>query len=272
MSTATTTATKALPSHYQSVMDDADDMGWDVVCSDTSVKLTPPGANVKKGQQIVLPLTNRWAPPQLQKVLSDRGFLSALAAHERAQGKADPKPEPEKQAPAQQDGKPVRVCPECEADPDVKDPFNTTHPPALAVHRSRKHGIAGTSPEAIRKRTATAAKKAAKKAPAKKTTPAPAKKAAADTAPVPAPRAAEPVKKQEPLVDLSGLPVSVAAPLSELLNAFKATSGDAADLEKDVTTLRDFRNQVDELVHDGNKAPVQVVASILNLVEETKQK
>jgi hypothetical protein len=257
---STATTTKAVPTQYQSAMDDADAMGWDVVCSDTSVKLMPPSG--KKGDQIVLSLTTPMAPPQLRKKLVAEGFVAALQAWERGQGKT-PQGE-EKATAATKPEKPVRVCPECEADPDVKDPFSTTHPPALGNHRRAKHDILGVSSEAIRKRTATAAKKAAKKAPAKK--------AAAFTAPVPAPRAAEPVKKQESLVNVSGLPISVAAPLGELLNAISATSGDAADLQQEVGALRDFRDKVDILVHDGNQTPLKVLATIQDLVEETKKK
>ncbi|WP_205526076.1 hypothetical protein [Streptomyces sp. RLB1-9] len=266
MSTATTT--KTIPTQYQSAMDDADAMNWDVVCSDTSVKLTPP--NAKKGDQIVLPLTKPLAPPQLRVTLVDKGFVAAVQAWEREQGKGEPEPQAEEKATAAtKPEKPVRVCKYCEEDPEVKKPFSTTHPPALGVHQRHKHGIMGASSEAIRKRGETAAKKAAKKAPAKKTTPA--KKAAAVTAPVPAPRAAEPVKKQEPLVNVSGLPVSVAAPLGELLNAISATSGDAADLQKEVGTLRDFRDKVDTLVHDGNQTPLKALAAIQDLVQETKK-
>lgn len=269
MSTATTT--KAIPTQYQSAMDDADAMGWDVICSDTSVKLTPP--NAKKGDQIVLSLTTPMPPPQLHKKLVDEGFVAATQAFERGQKapEAEAKPETEAKATAAtKPEKPVYVCPECEAAPDVEEPFTTTHPPALGNHRRAKHGIPGTSAETIRKRGATAAKKAAKKAPAKKAAGTPAKKTAA-AATVPAPRAAAPAAKQKPEFNISGLPVSVAAPLEDLLNALSATSGDTEALEQEVKTLRDFRDQVEAEVNDGNKAPIQVVASIHSLVQETKQ-
>jgi hypothetical protein len=262
----TTTSSKPIPTHIQDVIDKALGMDWDVERTPASVKITPPKNS--KLKPFSLSRTTPMAPPQLKNHLDTLGFASVWQAWQRSQNgeaKAEPKADAKAKASSKPE-KPVRVCPECTAE-GLKEPFSTTHPPALGVHRRSKHGILGASSEAVRKREATAAKKA----PSKKT--APAKKAApAKAATVPAPRTDAPTAKQEPLINISGLPVSVAAPLGELLSAISATSGDAADLQQEVQTLRDFRDQVEAEVTDGNKAPVEVVYSILSLVKETKRK
>jgi hypothetical protein len=261
----TATPSKPIPTHYQDVISKAQAMGWDVERNPSSVKVVPPkGSKIKP---FSLSRTTPLVPPQLANTLEKNGFSSAYQDWLKNEGKRETKPEPKATA-ATKPEKEVRVCPEC-VEQGVETPFSTTHPPALGVHRRSKHGVAGSSPEAVRKRGVTAAKKGAAKKTAKK---APAAKKTAP-APVPAPRTAVPVPaKQEPLINISGLPVSVAAPLGELLNAISATSGDAEDLQKEVEMLRDFRDQVEAEVSDANKPPVLVVASIHSLVTEIKQK
>ncbi|MEU9405677.1 hypothetical protein AB0E08_08220 [Streptomyces sp. NPDC048281] len=271
---STPTITKPLPQHYERTMDDAERINWDVVTTPTSMKLVPPTG--KKGSQIVLDLRTPMAPPQLQKKLVDEGFVAALQAWEREQGKQAPEPKAApaaaQTAPSPEDGKPVLVCSICKAN-GVPEPYTTTWPQGLGSHKRRTHGVVGTSTKAERRRERTlAAKPPAKKAPAAAKKTAPAKKAAASAA-VPAPRSAVQVgKRQEEPIDVSGLPVSVAAPLTDLLNAVRASSGDAQALQTEVEQLRSFRDQVDELVNDGSKPPVKVVSTIMDLVEKTKQK
>lgn len=201
--------------------------------------------------------------------LVDKGFVAAVQAWEREQGKGEPEPQAEEKATAAtKPEKPVRVCKYCEEDPEVKKPFSTTHP---------------------RRWASTSATSTASWAPAPRPSASggdgreegreegsgeedhPGEEGRCRHRPGARPRAAEPVKKQEPLVNVSGLPVSVAAPLGELLNAISATSGDAADLQKEVGTLRDFRDKVDTLVHDGNQTPLKALAAIQDLVQETKK-
>lgn len=262
-----TITVKPIPSQYQEVIDKCDEMDWDVEKSPTSVKVIPPkGSKVKPFN---MPRSTPWAPPQLAKNLQENGFLAAYKEFKDARDGVK-KPDAVATAAAKL-GKKVRVCEYCEKDPEIKEPFTTTHPPALGVHQRHKHGILGKSAEAARKRDVTAAKKAAGKKVLAKTA-APAKTAAVPSkSVVPAPRAAATVK-QEPLINLSGLPVSVAAPLGELIAAVGATSGDAVDLQKEVEKLRDFRDQVEAEVNDGNKAPIKILAAIQDLVQETKQK
>jgi chemotaxis protein histidine kinase CheA len=270
-----------MPTHYESVMKDADQMGWDVICSDTSVKLTPPSG--KKGDQIVLPLTKPLAPPQLQKKLTDEGFAKALAAWEQSQAKQKGAQEskPHADAPAQQGGKQEMVCPDCVKD-GVENPYRTTYPQGMGSHRRKAHGIVGTSVEAVRRREkkAAAAKTSAKKATANKTSAkkaTPVKKATTAAKPavasVPAPRTAPaPVKTQESLVNVSGLPVAVAAPLGEMLTALQTELGNAADLQKEIAPLGEFFDKVDSIVNDANLTPLKALATIQDLVAETKQK
>jgi hypothetical protein len=268
----TTTELKPLPSHYQAIVDKAMQMGWQVRRSDGSVKIVSPSG--RKGSEIVLSLKTPLPQPQLTKLLQQRGFLAVVQAWEREQKTAGKQGEEKPTAPEGKDVK-LLVCPECQ-DSGTKEPYTSTRVQSLATHRRQAHKVVGNSQEAVRRREklaeAAAKTKAVKKAPAKKMTE-PVKKTPASPA-LPAPRAADPAetKGQEPLVNVSGLPVSVTAPLGEMLTSLQAELHKASDLHKEVQPLRDFFDKVDDLVHDGNKAPVQVVASILTLVEETKQK
>lgn len=278
MSTATTTV-KPLPEHYERTMDDADRMGWDVVTTPTSVKLTPPSG--RKNDQIVLDLKTPLVPPQLRNKLIDEGFIKALQAWDREQkSKAQPEPKAPAKAPAQQDGKDVLVCEAC-VEKGVAEPYTTERSQSMGAHKRKAHNIAGSSPEAVRLREKNAAKGApARKTPsARKATSSVKKTASAKktvsvkktAAEVPAQRAAEPVKlPQLPLP--SGLPAPVATHLNDLVTAIKAELGSATTLKQEIEPLREFFDKVDELVGNPNLTPLKVLATIQDLVMEIKQK
>jgi len=251
-----TTAAKPIPEHIKNVQRDADAMGWDVQTTPTSVKITPP--NAKKNQAITISLNPPPAPPQMQAQLAKGGFLAALQAWSREQdGKKQETDQPT-------DGK--RICPECKAD-GAKEPYTSDRVQSMAAHRRKAHGILGKSAEAVRRREQLAA---AKKAAAKKAAPKkPAPKAAVPT------QRAEPEPKAEPTaalqVNVDLLPNPVAEAVSTLLTAVKEATGGTDALRKEVEELRDFRNKVVELVNDGTKAPVHVVAFILDLANATEE-
>ena len=58
--------------------------------------------------------------------------------------------------------------------------------------------------------------------------------------------------------------------MSQLFSAVQQNSGEVAALQQKLDDLTRFRTQVTDLVNDGTKAPVQVVAAILELARETE--
>ena len=262
-----TTVTKPVPDHIKSVQEDADEIGWDVLSTPTSVKITPP--NGKKNQTINISLNPPPAPPQLQKQLADQGFLKALAAFQREQDAKKPKSVPAKKSEAAAKDRPTKnsagnyVCPEC-LQSGVKEPFATKHAQGLGSHRYRAHGVVGADRAA---RAAAAAKKAVTKKAA------PAAKKAAPKASVPAqaaPTAAEAAPRAAVPVNVDALPGPVGEAMSQLFSAVQQNSGEVAALQQKLDDLTRFRTQVTDLVNDGTKAPVQVVAAILELARETE--
>ena len=263
---STATENKQLPSHYEAVQKKAIAMGWDVERTPTNLKVIPPkGQNLKPFN---LTRNPPMAPPQLKKHLETLGFNSVWAAFERnetsQQADAEPKAG-ESTEPAKKTGE-KRVCPEC-VELGREEPFTADTPQGLALHRRRAHGVVGTSPDSVRRRAA--AKKVG--APVKKV--AQVKPAAAGApAAVPAPRAAaaSAPKKDEVLLAVNGLPLSVASPLGDMISAIGAEISAGAELRKEVEALRAFRDRVDELVHDAEVPPIKVVVSIHDLVEQTR--
>lgn len=275
MSTATTT--RSLPQHYENTIDDAERIGWDAVCTPSSVKLTPPPGKGKKYKPITLTLNPPLVPPQLRVKLTDEGFVKALREWEGEQAPA--KAEDEQKA--DQGGKDVKllVCPECQAD-GVKEPYASARTQSVAAHRRRAHGVEGSSPSALQRRAAmtraasaktTASAPQPQKTPVKTTSAAPAKTAASTR--VPAPRATEPVKAQQEIpVNVSFLPVAVAEPLGDMLAALQTELARAAELEQEIKPLREFFDKVDGIVEDGNLTLLKALAAIQDLVAEMKKK
>lgn len=248
----TTVAIKPLPTHIQAVCNDAVKMGWDVDRNPNSVKITPPkGAKVKP---FSLSLTKPPVPPQLQEQLNRNGFNAAAQAWRRDE---EPQPKDAPQAAKATDDSPV--CPECKAR-GAENPYTSARLQSMAAHRRRAHGVVGESESARQRREKLAASKKA----------ASAKKAAPTAAAVPAPRV-EAAPKAPLQINTDLLPNPVAEAVGTLLTVLKETNGDTEALRKENEQLRDFRSKVVELANDGTKAPVQVVATILDLVKETEK-
>jgi hypothetical protein len=283
---STATDTKPLPDHIQNVVDDALNIGWDVVCTPVSVKITPPGGRKKgsaafgsprgrKAEQIILSLNPPPAPAQLTVELTGKGFLAAVQAHEREEAAEEAKAEEAKaeEAPKEKAAAPVEadaskhVCPECAA---AGEDTSYARPQSLSVHRRMKHGVIGASKEAAEKRAARAQKNAAAEPKAADEP----KKASAKAAPkkvlIPAQAQAPAAEEAPQLVGKTEHEIST--PVSTALAALTYAVGNAtADLQRENRDLRDFRDQVVALASDGTKAPVQVVADILTLSQKTAQ-
>jgi hypothetical protein len=248
------TATATRPSeHVEHLCEDAAAMGWDVKREANSIKVIPPkGSSVKAFSVSTNPSP---APPQLAKTLSENGFLRAWQAFEREQGKTS-KPA----GPAQgSTGAQPTVCPEC-VEAGVKEPYTTDRGASMGAHRNRKHGVEGTAKKAVPAKKATAAKPSAKKtAPAK----------APAGAVTKAPELAATVKAVSQPVETSGseMPVKVAAAVAALVHAVGSEVGDVAALRAENERLHTFADQVLAEASDGTKAPVQVVANILDLAK-----
>jgi hypothetical protein len=263
MSTAASTQPRELPAHIASVVDDAYNMGWSVVVSNTSVKVTPAaGSRVKPFSVSLNPPPVK---PQLHQALVKNGFTAALAAWERDNPKEEAKVENNTQElEGSTDGD--HSCPECA---EAGKPRSFSRAAARGIHRRTAHGIVGTSAQALNAAKHRAAKKAPKETAVKKAAAqkAPTKKTAAKKVTVPA-QAPAPAVETAPAV--TGMPGAVTDAMGALVHAVGKELGDVVELRDENKKLTEFRDQVAELARDGSKAPVQVVSGILDLVEATE--
>ncbi|MFI0967005.1 hypothetical protein ACH4S8_37325 [Streptomyces sp. NPDC021080] len=243
-----------LPSHIQEAVEAAQRVDWKVVCSLSSVSITPIGHKRGISFSLTKPPTAEQVRIQMDRC-GIKGALRKLGASETA---TLPEPEPVHSS-AEEDQVEAKklICPECDSD-------KFTRPASLASHRSKAHGVAGSSQSTKERRAARGKTAAAKTAKAPKP--------AADKAAPPV--FEEPAQTNRPVAEpaFTGTPEVTAAAQALVDAVTKAAQSSIAPLQQkieeqaaEIAGLQQFKDDVQAQVSNGHQGPIQTLANIIAL-------